>query len=91
MALVRRGGIVEIGALIRVGVRERDGQRRAVVGHDVRKHAKNNFAPSDEVLCMLRSRWAVFFDAKGQAWSAQAVCRKTTGARGAGGEDATRF
>jgi hypothetical protein len=33
----------------------------------------------------------VSFDAKGQAWSAQVVCRKMTGARGAGGEDATRF
>jgi hypothetical protein len=33
----------------------------------------------------------VSFDAKGQAWSAQVVCRKMTGARGAGGEEATRF
>lgn len=35
VALVGRGGIVEIGALVRVGVWERDGQRGAVFGHDV--------------------------------------------------------
>lgn len=56
MALVGRGGIVEIGALVRVGVRERDAQRRVVFGHDVQKHANKNFARSDGVLCMLRNR-----------------------------------
>jgi len=55
-ALVWCGGIIRIGALVRVGVWERDGQRRAVFGHDVEKCANIIFASIDEVLCMLRNR-----------------------------------
>ena len=34
MALVGRSGIGVVGALKRIGVRQLDGERRAVVGHD---------------------------------------------------------
>jgi len=56
MALVRCCGIVAVGALVRVGLWERDGQRRAVVGHGVCNRANKILAPTDEVVFMHRSR-----------------------------------
>lgn len=56
MALVGRGGKVVVGALKRVGVWERDGQRRAVLGHGVGKCANKILARTIDVLCMRLGR-----------------------------------
>jgi hypothetical protein len=56
MALVRRGGKVVVGALVRVGVRQRDEHGRAVLRHDVRKCAKLIPAQTVEVVDVDRSR-----------------------------------
>jgi hypothetical protein len=56
MALVRRGGKVVVGALVRVGVRQRDEHGRAVLRHGIRKCAKLIPAQTVEVVDVDRSR-----------------------------------